>query len=123
MALFEFRDLGGTTLVEFTRGPSYPLGTDVRVNVDASESPGGFIRAQIRGRKRRTWRLKFTWQPAATVAQLLTFVGRYAGLAEPFLFVCPEGTFRVRLLGPAQQWADVNYAHSEWECDLVEDLV
>jgi hypothetical protein len=123
MALFEYRDLGGTLLVEFTRGPSYPYTPGGGVNVDADQSPGGFVRAQVRGRYRRTWRLKFTWQPAATLAQYELFLQRYGGRAEPFLFVCPAGTYRVRLVNASTEWPEISYQKNEWEDRLVEDLV
>jgi hypothetical protein len=141
MALFEFRDLSGNLLVEFTRGPSFPLGRGIVKNVVAGETLGGFVRAEVRGVTRKRYHLRCVWQAVETFQRLNIFLPTYAGQAAAFYFIGDwkyfdglwtfngsdypwwGGRLRVRLLDPVQEVPMVMAEKSEYECTLIEDLV
>jgi hypothetical protein len=141
VALFEFRDLSGNLLVEFTRGPSYPLGRGIQQNVVVGESLGGFIRAQVRGQVRKRFELQFKLQPLDTYLAIMGFLDDYAGQRAPFYLIGDwtyfdgswafngtdypwwGGRRRVRLLEPAHNVPLVTVNLVEWGCTLLEDLV
>jgi len=141
VALFEFRDLSGNLLVEFTRGPSFPLGRGIILKVAAGETLGGFVRASSRGATRKRYHLRCLSQPVETFQQLNLFLPTYAGQKAPFYFIGDwkyfdgswtfngsdypwwGGRLRVRLLDAAQDVPMVMGEKSEYECTLIEDLV